>query len=111
MILVSHCRFPRYFIGLSVMSRDLTTEKLIRALDIVKEYHKKQSNCKGSSVTIEVMTHPGNPSEINNGGCSSDGPDEFACSEDRAYEKSFLTDGSIKNLFSKQLAWMNECVS
>lgn len=83
------------------MSHDLTREKLTRALEIVKDdrFTRKQNNKSDTmKFTIEIMTHPGYPSEKHNGGCSSDGPDEFACSRDRSYEKSFLTDITTKQL-------------
>jgi hypothetical protein len=41
--------------------------------------------------TVELMCHPGHPSRAGVGGCSDNGPDDFAMSSDRLTELTVLS--------------------
>ena len=60
------------------MGSDLTKENLRQAL----------CNLPGDTTHVEIMTHPGYPSEPNKGGLPL--PDEFSISKDRFFELSQL---------------------
>ena len=98
-----------YFIGLSTMSRDLNQENLASALQLVYEDRKRKNNCSYHRF-VELMFHPGYPSDGLVGGCG-EGPDEFSRSEDRLYEQRFLSSSSfIKtlNTFSEKFRLLRE---
>lgn len=51
--------------------------------------------------TCEFMAHPGYKSTAGHGGCGQ-GPDEFACSDDREHELQLLTSQSLKDFLEKE---------
>ncbi|XP_076452814.1 carbohydrate deacetylase-like [Babylonia areolata] len=84
------------FYGLMTMGRNMTAERLqtgiLRAFASLAE-----SADPGQPVTCELMTHPGFACE-GAGGCG-DGPDEFAKSSDREYEKSILEGEEMQQFY------------
>ena len=95
-------RFPRYFVGLSVMSRNLNKQYLLDAISAIRNDHSlKLTRRQPNEVFLEIMAHPGHPSVDLKAGCSGLGPDDFAKSEDRLYEKDFLTSTTAFEIFSE----------
>ena len=50
---------------------------------------------------IELMCHPGYPSDSFIGGCGTGQPDEFSQSNDRQHEFNILSSGDFKVLLKK----------
>lgn len=91
------------------MSHDLNQENLTSALQLVYEDRKRKNNCSYDRF-IELMFHPGYPSEGGVGGCG-EGPDEFSRSKDRLYEQRFLSSSifiETLNTFSEKFRLLPE---
>lgn len=86
-------RFTGHFIGLSSMGKYMAFHRLQRAFENVF----MQNNLTGSNLcsSCELMVHPGYKSIIGCGGCG-EGPDLFACSEEREHELTTLTSTQLK---------------
>lgn len=58
---------------------------------------QQQHNTTGTDLktVCELMVHPGYKSGIGNGGCG-EGPDLFACSDDREHELAILKRSDLK---------------
>ena len=73
----------------------MTLQRLQQALENVF-MPNQQNNIAGSEPTsCELMVHPGYRSILGCGGCG-EGPDLFACSEDREHELATLTSPHLK---------------
>lgn len=78
------------------MGKDMTLQRLKRALENAFKQHKQQHQITGCEATVcELMVHPGYKSIMGCGGCG-EGPDLFACSEDREHELVILTSSDLK---------------
>lgn len=86
-------RFTGHFIGLSTMGKYMVFQRLQQAFENVFT----QNNLTGSKPcsSCELMVHPGYKSIIGCGGCG-EGPDLFACSEEREHELTTLTSPQLK---------------
>ncbi|XP_044131485.1 carbohydrate deacetylase [Bufo gargarizans] len=102
-------RWPDVYIGLSTMGENMTVKNIQRALDYSTEsFHScltQQSSLysltSGSSTSIELMTHPGYPSILSEGGCG-EGPDDFSQSWERLHEMKILKDPLLHSSYSER---------
>lgn len=84
-------RFPTSFIGISVMGRNMTLERLAAAIARNVDQATTYNAC-------ELMVHPGYKCK-GIGGCGS-GPDDFSKSEDREHEMGLLQSSEWKKLIN-----------
>ncbi|NXQ18483.1 YDJC deacetylase, partial [Peucedramus taeniatus] len=81
-------RWPDIYIGLSTMGRNMSVSSIRSAIDsAVLQLRAKAP--QSSTVTIELMVHPGYPSVPPVGGCG-EGPDDFSQSWERLHELQTL---------------------
>ncbi|XP_069820147.1 carbohydrate deacetylase [Dendropsophus ebraccatus] len=100
-------RWPDVYIGLSTMGENMTIENIQRALDYsVQSLHSRltqqsslYSPISNSSISVELMTHPGYPSVLSEGGCG-EGPDDFSQSWERLHEMKILKDPLLHSSYS-----------
>jgi predicted glycoside hydrolase/deacetylase ChbG (UPF0249 family) len=92
--------YSDYFLGMSIMGEKFTLENIEKHLKKIKKEH----------ALIELMCHPGYPSDPFIGGCGSGQPDEFSQSNDRQIEFNLLASSELKILFNKYnlKLWMDE---
>jgi predicted glycoside hydrolase/deacetylase ChbG (UPF0249 family) len=92
--------YSDYFLGMSIMGEKFTLENIEKHLKNIKKEHS----------LIELMCHPGYPSDPFIGGCGSGQPDEFSQSNDRQIEFNLLASSELKILFNKYnlKLWMDE---
>lgn len=88
-------RFPSHFIGLSTMGKDMTLGRLKQALEKVFKQEQLLSITGSKQTVCELMVHPGYKSIMGCGGCG-EGPDLFACSDDREHELVTLKSSDLK---------------
>ncbi|XP_077317754.1 carbohydrate deacetylase isoform X1 [Lithobates pipiens] len=101
-------RWPDIYIGLSTMGKNMTISNLQQALDYsIQSLHGCQSSHSSpcspnsrTSITIELMTHPGYPSVPPVGGCG-EGPDDFSQSWERLHEMEVLKNPLLHNYYSE----------
>lgn len=86
-------RFTGHFIGLCTMGKNMVFHRLQQAFENVF-MQNSLTGCKQCS-SCEFMVHPGYKSIIGCGGCG-EGPDLFACSEEREHELTTLTSPQLK---------------
>jgi predicted glycoside hydrolase/deacetylase ChbG (UPF0249 family) len=77
---------------MSIMGEKFTLENIEKCL---KEIKKEENSL------IELMCHPGYPSDPFIGGCGNGQPDEFSQSNDRQIEYDLLASNELKNLLKK----------
>ena len=75
------------------MGKDMTISRLKQALENVFIQHGMTG--KDSENVCELMVHPGYKSIMGCGGCG-EGPDSFACSDDREHELTTLKSSDLK---------------
>jgi len=83
------------------MSRNLNKQYLLDAVSAIRKDEFLNTNKQESEVFLEIMTHPGYPSVDMNAGCSGLGPDDFAKSADRLYEKEFLSSATALDIVAE----------
>ncbi|XP_040204348.1 carbohydrate deacetylase [Rana temporaria] len=101
-------RWPDIYIGLSTMGKNMTISNIQQGLDYsIQSLHSCQSPhsplCSPhsrTSITIELMTHPGYPSVPPVGGCG-EGPDDFSQSWERLHEMEVLKNPLLHNYYSE----------
>lgn len=89
------------FLGLTTMGQNMSIPNLQRLLSQVLGTPGSAPGSSQSTVTAELMVHPGYPSHPQEGGCG-DNPDEFSQSADRQHELSVLRDPSLLAMFREQ---------
>ncbi|XP_018421537.1 PREDICTED: carbohydrate deacetylase [Nanorana parkeri] len=100
-------RWPDLYIGLSTMGKNMTISNIQQALDYSVESlqscqapHSPPSHSR-TSISIELMTHPGYPSVPPEGGCG-EGPDDFSQSWERLHEMEILKNPLLHSYFSEK---------
>lgn len=84
------------------MSRNLNKQHLLNAISVIRNDDSlKITGGQPDEIFLEIMTHPGHPSVDLKAGCSGLGPDNFAKSEDRLYEKEFLSSGAAFEIITE----------
>jgi predicted glycoside hydrolase/deacetylase ChbG (UPF0249 family) len=84
--------YSDYFFGMNIMGEKFTLENIEKCLKEIK---------KEENLLIELMCHPGYPSDPFIGGCGNGQPDEFSQSNDRQIEYDLLASNELKNLLKK----------
>ncbi|XP_075072331.1 carbohydrate deacetylase [Mixophyes fleayi] len=102
-------RWPALYIGLSTMGKNMSIKNIQQALDYstlsLHSCPSPQSSVysprtqSSTSMSIELMTHPGYPSVPPEGGCG-EGPDDFSRSWERLHEIKVLKDPLLHSYFS-----------
>ncbi|XP_009909291.2 carbohydrate deacetylase isoform X2 [Dryobates pubescens] len=86
-------RWPDIYIGLSTMGKNMSVANIWSAIDsAIAEFMSRVPSPaapQSSTVTIELMVHPGYPSVPPVGGCG-EGPDDFSQSWERLHELQTL---------------------
>lgn len=78
------------------MGKGMTLQRLKKALENVFKQEEQPHNITDNKTTVcELMVHPGYKSIMGCGGCG-EGPDLFACSDDREHELMTLRSSDIK---------------
>ncbi|XP_056408298.1 carbohydrate deacetylase [Hyla sarda] len=102
-------RWPDVYIGLSTMGENMTIKNIDRAIDYsvqslrncLTQQSSLYSLTSNSSTSIELMTHPGYPSVLSEGGCG-EGPDDFSQSWERLHEMKTLKDPLLHSYYSER---------
>ncbi|CAJ0964634.1 unnamed protein product [Ranitomeya imitator] len=102
-------RWPDVYIGLSTMGENMTIKNIQRAVDYsIQSLHNcltpqrsPHSPASHSSTSIELMTHPGYPSVLSEGGCG-EGPDDFSQSWERVHEMKILKDPLLHSYYNER---------
>ncbi|NXQ61212.1 YDJC deacetylase, partial [Anthoscopus minutus] len=90
-------RWPDIYIGLSTMGRNMSVSSIRSAIDsAVLQLTAKAP--QSSTVTIELMVHPGYPSVPPTGGCG-EGPDDFSQSWERLHELQTLIKPELQSYY------------
>ncbi|NXC97874.1 YDJC deacetylase, partial [Certhia familiaris] len=93
-------RWPDIYIGLSTMGRNMSVSSIRSALDsAVLQLTAKAP--QSSTVTIELMVHPGYPSVPPVGGCG-EGPDDFSQSWERLHELQTLIKPELQSHYKSR---------
>ncbi|NWU21367.1 YDJC deacetylase, partial [Dyaphorophyia castanea] len=93
-------RWPDIYIGLSTMGRNMSVSSIRSAIDgaILGLTAKAPQS---STVTIELMVHPGYPSVPPVGGCG-EGPDDFSQSWERLHELQTLIKPELQSHYKSR---------
>jgi predicted glycoside hydrolase/deacetylase ChbG (UPF0249 family) len=83
--------YSDYFFGMTIMGEELTLDHIEKCLKMIEK----------SNILIELMCHPGYPSDPLHGGCGTGQPDEFSQSNDRQIEFNLLSSTELRHLFDK----------
>ncbi|NWT61460.1 YDJC deacetylase, partial [Erythrocercus mccallii] len=98
-------RWADIYIGLSTMGRNMSVSSIRSAIDsailqlAAKAAHSSSSS--SSTVTIELMVHPGYPSVPPAGGCGQ-GPDDFSQSWERLHELQTLIKPELQSHYKSR---------
>ncbi|NWI38505.1 YDJC deacetylase, partial [Picathartes gymnocephalus] len=93
-------RWPDIYIGLSTMGRNMSVSSIRSAIDsAVLQLMAKAP--QSSTVTIELMVHPGYPSVPPIGGCG-EGPDDFSQSWERLHELQTLITPELQSHYKSR---------
>ncbi|NXB97104.1 YDJC deacetylase, partial [Vidua chalybeata] len=93
-------RWPDIYIGLSTMGRNMSVSSIRSAIDsAVLQLPAKAP--QSSTVTIELMVHPGYPSVPPVGGCG-EGPDDFSQSWERLHELQTLIKPELQSHYKSR---------
>ncbi|XP_053849626.1 carbohydrate deacetylase [Vidua macroura] len=93
-------RWPDIYIGLSTMGRNMSVSSIRSAIDsAVLQLTAKAP--QSSTVTIELMVHPGYPSVPPVGGCG-EGPDDFSQSWERLHELQTLIKPELQSHYKSR---------
>lgn len=92
-------RWPDIYIGLSTMGRNMSVSSICSAIDsAVLQLSARPAQ---STVTIELMVHPGYPSAPPDGGCG-EGPDDFSQSWERLHELQTLIKPELQSHYKSR---------
>ncbi|XP_036382692.1 carbohydrate deacetylase [Megalops cyprinoides] len=103
-------RWPDAYLGLTTMGNNMSIANIKRAignaLDAVSSREGEVTrDCEAPAVdqpiTMELMVHPGYPSDPQQGGCGQ-GPDDFSQSSDRQHELDTLTDPRLLAFYKQE---------
>ncbi|KAM4706412.1 carbohydrate deacetylase isoform 2-T2 [Discoglossus pictus] len=101
-------RWPDLYIGLSTMGENMSISNIQRAIEysflslpICHGRSKSHDPSGYPPVSIELMTHPGYPSDPSVGGCG-EGPDDFSQSWERLHEMKVLRDLSLQSYYKER---------
>ena len=86
--------YSSYFFGLTTMGNQFTLKNIEKCFQLLEKYPKE-------AVLIELMCHPGYPSDPSIGGCGTGQPDNFSQSNERQHEFNVLSSMELKSLFYK----------
>ncbi|NWX66044.1 YDJC deacetylase, partial [Promerops cafer] len=93
-------RWPDIYIGLSTMGRNMSVSSIQSAIDsAILQLTAKAP--QSSTVTIELMVHPGYPSVPPVGGCG-EGPDDFSQSWERLHELQTLIKPELQSHYKSR---------
>ncbi|NXU44634.1 YDJC deacetylase, partial [Drymodes brunneopygia] len=93
-------RWPDIYIGLSTMGRNMSVSSICSAIDsAVLQLRARAPH--SSTVTIELMVHPGYPSVPPHGGCG-EGPDDFSQSWERRHELQTLIQPELQSHYKSR---------
>ncbi|NXX25996.1 YDJC deacetylase, partial [Nicator chloris] len=93
-------RWADIYIGLSTMGRNMSVSSICSAIDsAVLQLTAKAP--RSSTVTIELMVHPGYPSVPPTGGCGQ-GPDDFSQSWERHHELQTLIKPELQSHYKSR---------
>ncbi|NWI02016.1 YDJC deacetylase, partial [Tichodroma muraria] len=93
-------RWPDIYIGLSTMGRNMSVSSIRSAIDSAILRLPAQAP-QSSTVTIELMVHPGYPSVPPVGGCG-EGPDDFSQSWERLHELQTLIKPELQSHYKSR---------
>ncbi|XP_061116732.1 carbohydrate deacetylase [Conger conger] len=103
-------RWPDVYLGLTTMGDHMSISSIKRAVGLALEATPPGNGAVtrgdaaqegGRPVTVELMVHPGYPSEPPQGGCGQ-GPDEFSQSHHRQHELHILTDPRLHAFYTRE---------
>ncbi|KAM9101882.1 carbohydrate deacetylase [Sarcophilus harrisii] len=96
-------RWPDAYIGLSTMGKDMSVGRIEAAIDQAVQSVLGPGDIQqgGRAITLELMTHPGYPSESPTSGCG-EGPDAFSQSWERLHELQILLDPALHNFYRQR---------
>lgn len=83
--------YLKNFFGITIMGKEFTIDNIEKCLQ----------NFNKENIFIELMCHPGYPSDPFIGGCGTGQPDEFSQSNERLNEYNILSSNELKILFYK----------
>lgn len=83
--------YTNYFLGMTITGKDFTLDNIEKCLLKLPESH----------CFIELMCHPGYPSDPCIGGCGTGQPDDFSQSNDRQQEFDILSSTDLRIIFKK----------
>ncbi|NXA51913.1 YDJC deacetylase, partial [Nothocercus julius] len=91
-------RWPDIYIGLSTMGKNMSVGNIGSAIDAAVGDFLRQGPARprSSSVSVELMVHPGYPSTPDAGGCG-EGPDDFSQSWERLHELQTLMEPELQS--------------
>ncbi|NXR85924.1 YDJC deacetylase, partial [Hypocryptadius cinnamomeus] len=93
-------RWPDIYIGLSTMGRNMSVSSIRSAIDSAV-LQLSATAPQSSTVTIELMVHPGYPSVPPVGGCG-EGPDDFSQSWERLHELQTLIKPELQSHYKSR---------
>ncbi|NWS03678.1 YDJC deacetylase, partial [Motacilla alba] len=93
-------RWPDIYIGLSTMGRNMSVSSIRSAIDSAMLQLTAKAP-QSSTVTIELMVHPGYPSVPPVGGCG-EGPDDFSQSWERLHELQTLIKPELQSHYKSR---------
>jgi len=80
----------------------MTTERLCSRINYFFESAQRELHDRETTITCELMVHPGYRCQ-GHGGCGGpSGPDDFACSHERERELAILNSNKLKEFYLKQ---------
>ncbi|NXO85697.1 YDJC deacetylase, partial [Sitta europaea] len=93
-------RWPDIYIGLSTMGRNMSVSSIRSAIDSAL-LQLPATAPHSSTVTVELMVHPGYPSVPPVGGCG-EGPDDFSQSWERLHELQTLIKPELQSHYKSR---------
>ncbi|KAJ8286204.1 hypothetical protein GJAV_G00035750 [Gymnothorax javanicus] len=103
-------RWPDVYLGLTTMGANMSITSLERAIGQTLEatppgdgvlVRGMGAQSPRRPITVELMVHPGYPSDPNQGGCG-EGPDEFSQSQERRHELDTLMDPQLQAFYKQE---------
>ncbi|KAJ8391739.1 hypothetical protein AAFF_G00086890 [Aldrovandia affinis] len=94
-------RWPDVYLGLTTMGDNMSIASIKRAISHALDAAPSGEQVRDRPVTVELMVHPGYPSEPHQGGCGQ-GPDDFSRSPERRHELDTLRDPRLLAFYAQQ---------
>ncbi|XP_035235320.1 carbohydrate deacetylase [Anguilla anguilla] len=103
-------RWPDVYLGLTTMGDSMSVTSIKRAIEHAMEAMPPgdamvtrggEAQAVGRPITVELMVHPGYPSDPQQGGCGQ-GPDDFSQSLDRRHELETLMDPRLQDFYKQE---------